>query len=256
MNFTAYFDESGTHPESSVVVVAGALARAGRWDYFSQQWQGILTEYGLDYFHMTDFAQRAGPYSGQSDEDRNLLFNRILAIVTMCVEFSVSIAVPVERFNRLFSGRTRRYCGGPYGLAAAACIIDVATAARELQPDADPWISYVFESGAQGTGQVMKLFAANERDPESKEYFRLLSIRFENKRQFLPLQAADIMAYEHYLHYPRQMGTNPRPVRDHNMFALSTIPHRWGHLEEDELKKWARIIALKAASEGLPPDDD
>src|ERR1700674_3683030 len=51
---TAYFDESGTHRESAVFVLAGYLATDEDWDRFGMNWKRILdnpTPYPVESLH-------------------------------------------------------------------------------------------------------------------------------------------------------------------------------------------------------------
>lgn len=59
------------------------------------------------------------------------------------------------------------------------------------------------------------------------------------------------MAYELYLHLPRQLGTSPLAPRLHNLTALRSVPSRWGYLDEAQLTQFAYLLAIAAEfSEG------
>ncbi|HYM15301.1 MAG TPA: DUF3800 domain-containing protein [Dehalococcoidia bacterium] len=248
VDYIGYFDESGTHDGSEIVAVAGCLATVERLERFTTEWAQLLAEFDLEMFRMSQFAQKAPPFDRFSEDERRLLLSRVYALTGMLISASVATAIPMRLFNEIFSPSAKAICGGAYGLAVAANMLELADLARATGPDA--WIAYVFESGAKGTGEVMKVFTENERDPNNKNYFRLLSIKFENKRQFLPLQAADVFAYEIYQHALRQFGYKKHPVREYSMFALSMVPNNWGVFEEAELRKWNAILALKSAGAG------
>lgn len=167
MNYTAYFDESGTHEGSRVVAVAGYVALASMWVEFSAQWQLALNDWGLDHFHMTDFAVKAPPYDKLTEAERRKLLTRLIGIINSNVLGSVGIVIPTRTFDEIFSERAKRICGGPYGLATVACWIDLAEILRLLE--ADPWVAYVFEAGAHGRGEIAKVFGANLKDREQNE---------------------------------------------------------------------------------------
>lgn len=253
MNFTAYFDESGTHDNSQVVAVAGYVAVASCWVEFSAQWQIALDEWGLDHFHMTDFAVKAPPYDKWTELERRQRLTRLIGIINEHVLGSVGILIPKNAFDEIFSARAKSICGGAYGLATAACWMDLAEIMREKAIDG--WVSYVFEAGAPGAGEIAKVFGANLKDLEQQERLRLLSLRFEDKRNFLPLQAADLLAYELYRDLPREVGWERKTPR-YPLTALAAVPRRWGYLDEAELRKWSGILSMRAATEDsgeLPP---
>lgn len=247
LNYTAYFDESGTHSGSDVLTVAGYISSSDGWRIFSAGWQAALTDYSLDHFHMTDFANQAPPFDAWTESKRRECLGRLIKIINETAFGSVAISLSPKSFDVIFSVRAKAICGGAYGLATSACFLDLAESLRS-SPEIDGWIAYVFESGAAGAGQVSKVFTANERDPKSKEHLRLLSLRFENKRQFLPLQAADILAYELHKDIPRWLGARSRPRR-FPLKALASVPPKWGYLDDDELKRWAEVLSHRAALE-------
>lgn len=245
MNYTAYFDESGTHGGSDAVVVAGFVSHADMWVDFSAHWQMALNDFGVDCFHMSDFANRVKPYEGWTEPERQQRLTRLLGIVAEHTLASTAVVIPCKAFDSAFSDRAKAICGGPYGLAAIACFMYLAETLREEKIDG--WVNYVFESGAHGSGQLATLFNANYRDPEQRERLRLLSLRFDDKRLF-PLQAADMLAYELFKESPRRLGQGERPAR-YPLKALANRPRKWGYLSEDELRKWAHILSVRTALE-------
>src|SRR6266436_6070961 len=77
--FSVYFDESGTHRASPVVVVAGWVSTDIQWRAFSTSWQKILRVAGLTppVFHMTDFESRRPPFSDWKNSKRIKVLQRL-----------------------------------------------------------------------------------------------------------------------------------------------------------------------------------
>ena len=44
---TAYFDDSGTGANDSVVAVAGYVGSVSQWQKFDQEWANLLAQYGV-----------------------------------------------------------------------------------------------------------------------------------------------------------------------------------------------------------------
>jgi hypothetical protein len=249
-----YFDESGTHDSSQAIAVAGYISSAEQWELFSAEWHLALDEWGLDFFHMTDFANRAQKYSSWTDQERRIRFSRLASIIRRHTIASVSIGFLRQSFNLLFDKQTKRFVGGPYGAASAMLFTDVATRMTPLYPSAR--YAYVFESGGPGHGEVLAAFDANNQDSERREHFKLLSLRFENKRYFAPLQAADILAYEQYKHLPTAAGLESRAVRAE---LRQLIPDAddpsvkiWGWLPDAALAQFAEVAQKSARYHGKP----
>ena len=152
--------------------------------------------------------------------------------------------MPIAEFEHEFTPAARRHVGGAYGFAASVLMLEAARFVEEtLKPEGTPFqIAYVFESGDLGVGQIMKLVQANLMDEEQAAKLHLLSFRIEDKRKFVALQAADILAYELYQHFPRQMGIDPRPPRRYNLNQLAANKSwNWRYMSRQRMREdWAR----------------
>jgi hypothetical protein len=241
LTLTAYLDESGTHAGSPAVSVAGYLSTPEQWQVFEAEWLTALGDFGVPSFHMTDFANRAKPFAHWNESQRRERFRRLVEIINRHALFSVGHVVPTASFDAIFSDKAKRIVGGAYGLAATVCFLDAAKLLDPQFPSAR--IKYIFEMGAEGTGQVLKTFRQNSKDPDQRTALKLLSLQFESK-EFVPLQAADILAYELSRHLPRQLGTNSRRPRVWHLKPLSGVQRIWGFMEDDELQKWTEILDL------------
>ncbi len=259
LTLTAYFDASGTHAGSSNVTLAGWLSTPEAWAVFEEEWRSALDDYGVPMFHMRKFAHGIDEFERWSEPQRRIRFGRLAEIITNHTLSSFAVAVATKEFAEEFTPEARKHVGGPYGLAATVLFHNVADFVTEhLKPADTPFqIAYVFESGDVGAGQALKLFQVNKADPKQEKRLHLLSIRFEDKRQFVALQAADILAYELYQHFPRQLGLNPRPPRRYNLNQLAANRSwDWRYMSRERMREdWARIVHLSAriaAVEGWP----
>ena len=241
----AYFDDSGTHAGSEAVTVAGYISTVEQWDMFTREWAAVLAEWGLGCFHMTDFANKVGKYREWSDQERRFRFGRLVSIINRHAIASVGIGIPKQAFDQIFPKNAKRFVGGAYGLAATACFFEAARILEPGYPSAR--IAYFFEAGTRGSGEILKVFNWNYNDREQRPKLKLISIKFEGK-EFPPLQAADILAYELYRRIPFDLGIQGAVgPRMENWNLLSDCKLRaWGRLEDAELFKWAQIVAASA----------
>ena len=132
LEFTAYFDDSGTHAGSDAVAVAGYVSLDDRWASFQSEWQRALDDYGLPFFHMTDFVNGAQAYAHWPEAQKRIRFGRFVDIINAHVVGSVGTVIATEPFNRLFSAKAKAHCGGAYGLAAIASFVEAGRIARAL----------------------------------------------------------------------------------------------------------------------------
>jgi len=160
-----YFDESGTHAEANALSVAGYLSTPERWLEFEKDWKVALDDYGLEFFHMADFANGAPPYSDWEPHEKVERFVRLVSIINTHAVLSIGNSFIVPRYRAIISPAARRALGGPYGLAANCCIMAAAEFLRENNPP-DARLRYTFESGAEGIGGVLENFQYLSRVPE------------------------------------------------------------------------------------------
>jgi hypothetical protein len=210
-------------------------------------------------FHMRKFAHGIDEFGHWSEPQRRIRFGQLAEIITTHTLASIAVAVPIKEFVEEFTPDAQKRAGGPYGLAASVLFLQAADFVSErLKPEGTPFqIAYVFESGDVGAGQALKLFQANKADPKQEERLHLLSLRFEDKRQFVALQAADILAYELYQHFPRQLGLSPREPRRYNLRQLAANQAwDWRYMSRERMREdWAGIVDISAriaATEGWP----
>jgi hypothetical protein len=250
LTLTGYFDASGTHDGSETVVLAGWISSDKGWAAFDDEWRAALDNYGLTMFHMREFAHHRGEFQRWSEPQRRIRFAAFAEIVSKYALSSVAVAVPVKEFQEEFTPAAQRHVGGAYGFAASVLMMEAAQFVEEsLKPEGSPFeIAYLFESGDAGVGQVMKLFQANMMDPDQAAKLHLLSFRIEDKRKFVALQAADILAYELYQDFPRQMGTSPLPRRRYNLTQLAANRSwDWRYVSRERMREdWARVLDIAA----------
>lgn len=229
-----YFDESGTHEGSEVLTIASYLSLPWFWERFSEHWARALSDFRLEYFRMSKFANHQPPYDTWSEERRRACFTRLTGIIHDNVIGSSALSIPMKAYRSLpVSNRFLRMFGGPYGFALGLAFADVAILIRVA--DENGWGAYVFESGANGAGQIVDTFARMNRNETTREDMRLRSLSFQNKRQTLPLQAADILAYEVCKEESRKIAHPERPPRAFDLGTLAAVQHRWQSLDEETL---------------------
>lgn len=244
LTLAGYFDDSGTHTGSEAVVLAGYVSTPEQWAEFDREWLAETGTYDLDkpYFRMTDFANRIGVYGTWSEDVRRARFAKLTDIIQGHAIASIGCVIPMREFESVVSAKARAAVGGAFGFAAAALMMETADLLRPDFPAAR--IAYFIEAGTKGAGQVLKAFQMNMSLPENREHHMLLSMAFVGK-EFAPLQAADIVAYELYKHYPRKVGIDERRPRTEHMNMLARVERKsWILLDENELRKWSAIIDL------------
>ena len=81
-----YIDESGTHDQSSFLVIAGYVYLRKKAKRFSRGMEELLKKYGLPYFHMVDCAHGAPPFDKLSKQQ--------------CIDVEKGVIKLTKRFTR------------------------------------------------------------------------------------------------------------------------------------------------------------
>ncbi len=237
---TAYFDESGTHEGSEVVVVAGFVSGVSKWELFTREWKHCLDDWGIESFHMSDFESRHGPFKLWTKVEHKKRLNKLLALIHEHTLMSIGCGIPKESFDRIVSKEAKIICGDAYGLAAITCFRNLADIAK--RPEVDGWLDCIMEQGAKGAGALLLIQQEESKSPEWMNNNRIISLDFRDRRLFPPLQAADILAYELYKHIPRNLRGDTRwPIR-YPLVQLSAPLNEWHFVDDDELREVNRYL--------------
>ena len=240
---TAYLDESQDEKKSIVLCIGGMVAPASEWNCIWGEWAQLLNRYDLSEFHATNCVSGTGEFAAIAEPQRERMYWEFLSVIT---EPGWRIAhasrVHLEHYaehrdamdeRRVFppksavSGRL----GDPYFLAFEHAIQSIATSATisALPPSED--VAFICDhnylSGrAQGFYKLIL-----EKHAEFRA--RLGTITFGVSNKVVPLQVADVIAFE-YRRYEedKRSGKDPRPQFIH---LVGRFDGGWS-IPDDELR--------------------
>lgn len=200
---TGYYDETGDtrDPSQKFVGMAGFVAPADSWRLFERKWKFILNEFKIPYFHMREFAPSVGVFNGWKgkEDKRQSLFHSLIETIREIKPLPVGCIFSSDDFRAL-SEQDKKLIGDPYYLSFLTCLgvpcFFVQNAPPEIRLATVFGEHSLFESKAREFHKYIKAaYAVGDR---------LYPPDFRDMRQFVPLQAADIMAYELYKEADRQ----------------------------------------------------
>lgn len=234
--FTAYLDESGSK-DTPAMVVAGWVASADQWIRFEKDWQVILSDHGIGLFHMRDFAACRGEFESWKgkEERRKSFLSRLVSLIRARVRFGVGNVLILKDYQDVDKKYCLREFAAPYPFCALSCIASI----REWAKNAGclDQTEYVFEEGAIGWGRLV------ERVQE--ENLRLPIRR--RKKECIPLQAADFIAWEHLKAYRQHVADQLKPFRK-PFASLVHIPNNWGIYTRETLERVCKGAGLALRS--------
>lgn len=196
----AYFDDSGTNPQHTALVIGGCLATLENWIELDREWTSILQQHGIGCSHMTDFDNKRGEFVLEKcpDEKRIPLQSSLLNTLKPRIQ-----AIIVAATNKCDYGAVEESYGCKiYPYTAFQCLSGVEQWANEVGYDGP--ISYIFDEGGGSKdlgakGTLDNLAADIWKDSELKQRFRLRSLKNWNyglAKALTGLQAADLVSYE------------------------------------------------------------
>lgn len=197
-----YFDESGTHDGSRVMSVAGYWFERTQSERFSRDWAKDLKRLGLSHAHMTDCAHGHQEYEKLSKPDR--LKSELLLIehIKRRSRFGFGVTVRPDRYEAVLGGMP----GAPscYALCLMICVNKVADYARSQGYDGK--LAYFFEAGHKRSSEAHKFMehipSLGLNAMQAQQYS---GHAFVPKTQALPLQAADMFAWQLRHHLDRNL---------------------------------------------------
>jgi hypothetical protein len=190
-----YFDESGTHGEAAITMIAGFVATIDVWESISAAWAAELAplaEYGVDWFHATECLHGNRGWRRPRKEKRERLIERLSDILAGADVSAVWSGVNVDEWDRLTTPKFRSRFPKPYDLCFDEVVRQLWWWSRH-HADGGP-VSIVFAEQKEYEERSAKTLQAWRRHPEVDRF--LGSLTFVRPQKSLPLQAADLLAYE------------------------------------------------------------
>jgi hypothetical protein len=196
----AYFDDSGTHDNSRVVVWGGFMGTIDQWSRFDGAWRSKLKrpldgKPPLRKFSLAECDNGYNEFASYSRAERDLLQNEMRRIIVENRLIGVAFAVDCPAWERIASDEAKAHFGGDAeALCFSSCFNAAIERAERLFPD-ESMLSLHFDQGRRSP----KLEAIIDRVlGHYKGLPTLETIAFNRVETVTPLQAADVIATESY----------------------------------------------------------
>jgi Protein of unknown function (DUF3800) len=202
----AFFDESGHSASSSFVCMGGCIASLEAWSAFEKEWEYVLRKYEITCFHMNHFESNRREFKKWENEPakhKGCLAD-LINIMNDHIDLYIGISANVE--DHKLSPPPKN---DPYFNCLTTCIDHIASYVSDLP--GDQRIEVVFADNPEFGARVRRLYP-KVRDA-SGMYGKLATDTYGFPRDILPLQAADIVAYETNKEWQRQANDCRRPMR-------------------------------------------
>lgn len=203
----AYFDDSGTHTggrggPSKVVIVAGLVGTETRLTYLERNWQRHLDrplcgrKDRLSRFHMVDCNESRGEFAGWSRTETDYFCQQLRETIIEAEVALYGVAIARQDWDELITGDVRRTLGDAEGYCISQCFVCALRWARANT--FDPRMTFVFDKRIPEIERRARAMGdAFERYPTTPQ---VVGTAFLSSAAVLPLQAADLFAWELYQH--------------------------------------------------------
>lgn len=236
---SAYLDASGSvsDPRCHIFTVAGYVATDEQWAAFEDEWQRALDESGITHLHMKHFAHSRGEFlDWKGDEPRRARFmERLTGTITHHGLEDFSVSLNMEHYREIDKHFRMTESLGAYAMIATATMANIDKwHGRYRQADS---LLFLLEKGDAQQDSVRKLGMRTGLASGPEPIF--ISKQWnENglERYCLPMQASDLLAYEHAKALTDLFVKGKRKSRE-SLFRLSTrvgglLPQTWTYLDE------------------------
>jgi hypothetical protein len=200
---TAYFDDSGTHGESDIVLVAGVFGTEARMDCLDRNWKPHLDaplggrKGPIKRFHAYDCDNSVGEFSGWTRTETDYFRHELRTVIIESDCAAYGLACSRKDWNEIITEDLRSVIGDPEGFCINQCFVRSVGWAQAKT--FDPSMKFVFDNRPNGVQRyVGAVCDAFERwvDPPPQ----LIGYTFASSMKVKPLQAADLIAWELYRH--------------------------------------------------------
>jgi len=225
-----YLDESGTHGESPAVVVAGYVGEPAEWDQWTSEWERTK-EGRINVFHAVHCNNRSGEFSGWGKSERNAFVEAMLPITPKHIKIGISIGIDMKSYWDAISDRPdlNEHFGNPYLACFGWLLQDIAEDIEKSGIDRGFHIFHEENQFKEDAIYRHKWIVNNIPGGE-----RCFGLSFAKKSDCIPLQAADILAYEthHKIKNPHQNRKSWDALHSNGAHIKSLYygPKNMGHL--------------------------
>lgn len=184
----AYYDDSADGKKERIFSIGGYFGKEEEWNKFDMLWK---REAGETIFHMTDCLAGRDEFAEWPVTKRNDLVRRLIGVINEVEIFGFHSAIQVQDFKEVFPSDEPHAL---YFLCFQECVNQIALWASEFSEK----VAFVFDEEKEFKYMAHRLFdhlKGLQTQPGWEAMQWLGTLAFESRKEFRPLQAADINAY-------------------------------------------------------------
>ena len=205
----AYVDESGSHARSPILCVGGYVYASEKAREFTAELGAVLSEYDLPFFRMSACANGAPPFDKLSNDECDAVARKMIALIKDHSAYGFVVSVNEDDYRRVIPRHLVENFGSPYSFCVNRCLTLIRHWAD--RSGFSGRVAYFFEAGHKEEGEAHRILELYRESPEATDRFRYSAHAFVEKTLSLPLQSADVIAYQWHKDIKNRLeGRNPR----------------------------------------------
>lgn len=214
--FEAYLDES----DGPILGVAAYVFETDACKALDLEWEALLDDFGLPYFHMVDCVHHNPPFDKLTLEGCINAEKRAIKIIRDHMLVGTVTTVDERDYNTWMA---REQLGTAYSYCCWQTISALNFWMNDRGIEGD--IAYFFEAGHAGAGEANDIMREIGRTDVTRKSNRYASHSFVDKKKVRPVQTPDILAYLHTQHFKRLREGKSTPRKDY-VALVEGRPHK------------------------------
>jgi uncharacterized protein DUF3800 len=251
----AFIDDSGSGGDSRWYVLAGYVGTVEAWGAFDEAWRHVLAgPPSIEYFKASEAEslRSDGQWAGFTREQRNARIDALIEVIGKHASRTINVRVKQNDYEEIIKPYVPRIWDHPYYYLFIAAMASAVSAEKYFGINTP--IEFVFDNTDKGLkrrshqlyGQVQNI---------SQFRNRVHAIRYEDEKRYLPLQAADLLAWQIRRRFCSDEAPRPQferaidcpPQRPFEHVVSRTLLEGLGRaMDEDAMLKWALMGRLEA----------
>ena len=211
----AYFDDAGTHDSSAVIGFAGLIGIEEQWKAFEGAWKAKLRaplpgKGPLKRFHMTDCMARAGEFVCYSHGEVDAVAHDFRQIIIGSGVCGYAVAVSRRDWAETVA---KSPVVGWFGDDEAFCFKDCVAKSGFFtanQQFTEKRLMLAFDNRPHRTAVNEWIYQQYQKLP-SRDDLDLLGLSFLDSTAYVPLQGADMFAWE-FIKHCQGLLKSPEPI--------------------------------------------
>ena len=221
-----FLDDSGkeSNPSEPAVVLAGYMGDDKSWMMLTDRWLHLLIKYGISWVHMRELIPLKGEYDnrGWTPKVRDAILSEFVYAIRESDLAGFGVAVDAAAWKAI--PKEIRTADGGDGNAHDFCFARILRKLKDRIKLVRPrdFISVRFDCDQEFSPTRFRRFLSlKERDEDLRWY--LGEITFSDPKIYVPLQAADLLAWETRKQIVQKMGGYESTPRWNDLFNMHEL---------------------------------